>query len=164
MTDKREAILERLLDILDDVPHLMGYDEQTVFRNRGELKGDKRPSLVLLDGTEYAKNSVERKGRVFMSATVMTMTPQIFVLLKERTLPTNEGVGEELNAFHSAITRAIATDSELAELCGPNGQVSLRRVETDMQTGSTLQGQMRMDFAIDYVLDPDELTVVPVTT
>jgi len=164
MTDKREAILLRLLTILDDVPQILGYSAHTVFRNRGELKGDKRPSLVLLDGTEYVKTSLENRGRVFMSRTIMTMQPQIFVLLRERNLPSNAGVGTELNAFHSAITKAIASDSTLAALCGPNGQVSLRRVETDMQTGSTLQGQLRMDFAVDYVLDPDELTVVPVTT
>lgn len=157
MSDKREEILERLLALLDAVPPQAGYEEHSAFRNRGVLPQDLRPALVLLDGVENVKTSVERRGRVFMSPTVMTMLPQIFVILKPRKTPTNAGVGEELNVFRAAVVSAIAHDMTLARLCGSNGQVSLRRVETDMQTGSTLEGQLRLDFAFDYVLNPDEL-------
>lgn len=154
--DKRELILDRMFDILNAVPQLLDYSEHSCFRDRGVLEDDKRPAIVLLDGVENVKNSVERRGRVALSPTVMTLLPQIFVVLKLRKTNTNAGVGPELSAFRLAVINAIGTDKQLIDLCGPNGQISLRRVETDMQSGSTLEGQLRLDFAIDYVLDPSE--------
>jgi hypothetical protein len=164
MSDKREEILEQLLVILESIPPLLGYDEHSVFRNRGEIKEDKRPCIIILDGVENANTSNERKGRVFMSTNIITLLPQIFVLLKTRMTPTNDGVGEELSTFRAAIIKSLADDKTLADLCGPNGMISFRRCETDMQTGSTLQGQMRLDFAINYVLDPTTLPLEPAGT
>lgn len=155
--DTREAILQRLLVILQGIPTQIGYDVHTVFRNRGELKEDKRPSIVLLDGVEDIRTRYDGRGRVFMSPTVMTLSPQIFVLLKPRPLPDNAGVGAELSTFRAAVIKAIAADKTLAQLCGSNGGIILNRTETDMQTGSTLEGQLRLDFAVDYVLDPSAL-------
>lgn len=87
----------------------------------------------------------------------MSLHPQLFVLLIPRKLPDNAGVGEELSAYRKAIIKAIAEDRTLAHICGSNGQVQLNRVETDMQTGSTLEGQLRLDFQFDYTLDPSAL-------
>lgn len=164
MLDRREQILRRLMIILSDIPSDLGYLESSAWRNRGELKGDKRPAIVLLDGSETRKSNNDGRGRVFMSPSVMTMTPQIFVLLQLRERPTNDEVGEELNLFRASVIKAIASDGELARLCGSNGQVSLRRVETSLQTGSSLEGQMRLDFAFDYVLNPNEVEALPVPT
>lgn len=163
MLDRREQILRRLLVILSDVPGDLGYLESSAWRNRGELKGDKRPAVVLLDGSEVRKSNNEGKGRVFMSPSVMSMSPQIFVLLKLRERPTNEEVGEELNLFRVAVIKAIAGDRELARLCGSNGQVSLRRVVTSLQTGSSLEGQMQLDFIFDYVLNPNDVEALPIS-
>jgi hypothetical protein len=162
-TDRREQILARLLEVLEAVPDQLGYDVHTTWRNRGEMKGDKRPALVLLDGIETVKTSTP-PGRVFMSPSVMTMQPQIFVLLKLRNLPTNVGVGEELNTFRVALITAIASDETLAQLCGSNGQVQLINVDTDLQTGNRMEGQMQMDFSFDYVLEPRGLTPVAADT
>jgi hypothetical protein len=155
--DKRETILERVLAILTAIPQQMSYDQNSVFRNRGELPEDKRPSLILLDGVEHNVTPPTGTGKGFMRPSVMRLLPQIFVLLKPRDHVTNEGVGEELSAFRSSVIKAIGLDRELIQLCGSNGQVALLSSETDMQTGSTLQGELRLDFAIDYVLDPNAL-------
>lgn len=154
--DKREAILARLLAILDNIPDVI-TPAQLVVRNRGELPEDKRPAIVLLDGSEEVRISHSGRGGVLMTPAVMTLSPQIFVLLKPRQDAANTGVGEELSAFRVAVIKAIAQDQILAQLCGSNGQVILNRVETDMQTGSTLSGELRFDFAIDYTLDPNAL-------
>ena len=156
MNDKREAILVRMLGVLTAIPPQLGYDQHIVARNRGEFPEAKRPALVLLDGLEEQNPNflTDNRGRQFMSPSIMTLRPQIFVLLKARERVDNEGVGTELNTFRAAIVKALATDSALAALVGANGDISLKRVETDMQTGSTLQGQMRMDFWINYVFDP----------
>lgn len=157
MADKGELILERVLAILAAIPQQLGYSTHTTWRNRGELAEDKRPAMVLMDGTEENVKLAQGAGRVFMSPTVMRLFPQIFVLLKPRDLVTNEGVGLELRTFRNAIIKAIAQDKILPQLCGSNGGVSLLRMETDMQTGSTAQGELRLDFAFDYTLNPNEL-------
>lgn len=157
MTDRREEILSRLLVILTAVPPQVGSPVHTVFRNRGELPDDKRPSIVLLDGGETIKTPYGNKGRVLMSPAVMTLRPQIFLLLQPRKTIDNAGVGAELNLFRKAIIKAIANDQDLTHLCGSNGGIQLDSCETDMQTGSTLTGEMRFDFSIDYMLDPYNL-------
>jgi len=163
-SDKRRQILDRLFVSLSAIPQQLGYAQHSAFRNRGVLKTDKLPAVVLLDGSESHDVRTENRGRMFMNANIVTMTPQIFVLLVARNFPSNVAVGDELNAFRTAVIRAVANDTQLASLCGPNGGVSLRRCETDMQTGSTLEGQLRMDFAFKYVLDPYKLPVNDVTS
>lgn len=159
MADKGELILERILAILTAIPQQLGYSVHTTWRNRGELAEDKRPAMVLMDGTEENIKLLQTQGsgRVFMSPTVMRLFPQIFVLLKPRDTILNEGVGLELRTFRNAIIKAIAQDKILPQLCGSNGSVSLLRVETDMQTGSTAQGELRIDFAFDYTMNPNDL-------
>lgn len=158
MPDKRAQILDRLEAVLDAIPQQMGYDDHTMARNRGGLDEEQRPAIVLLDGVEEAFLNNEGRGRTFMTSSVMTLLPQIFVLLVPRKTPDNAGVGDELTAFRNAVIGAIANDQQLASLCGSNGEVSLRRVETDMQNGALLEGQLRLDFAFKYVLDPYNLT------
>jgi hypothetical protein len=160
MADKRTMILERLLAILEAVPLQLGYDQHSVFRDRGLLQKDQLPAFVLLDGVEEAANAdfqMLRRGRQFMAPQLMQLRPQIFVLLEERKLPGNEGVAEELTTFRNAIISAVANDALLMQICGPNGGVALLRVETDMQTGAAVVGQLRFDFAFNYVLDPYRL-------
>jgi hypothetical protein len=157
MADKREQILERLKTILDGVPSFVGFSEHTVVRNRALLQNDVLPALVLLDGNEEEFTSSERRGRTAMGPQVMLMQPQIFCVLKPRTLPSNELVGEELNMFRAAIIQAINTDAPLLALLGANGQVVLRRVDTDLNTGNQLRGEAQFFFAIKYVLNPAAL-------
>jgi hypothetical protein len=163
MSDTRESILQRTFVVLSAIPAQIGYTAHSVFRNRALLKEDKRPAIVLLDGTEQSDTRLESRGRMFMAPHVMVMSPQIFVVLKERLTPSNDGVGEELNTFRVAIVNALAHDAMLIRLCGANGEVALRRCITDMQNGALLQGQMQLDFALTYVLDPNKLSTSVVT-
>ena len=115
-----------------------------------------RPVVVLLDGVEEIVPNFDTggRGRKSMSPQVMVMRPQIFVLLKPAELGDNAGVGTELNTFRLAIIQAIARDTALAMLVGSNGDISLRETITDMQTGSTLQGELQLNFWLRYVLNP----------
>lgn len=154
--DRRAQILDRLMAIYTPIPEALGFPANSVFRNRGELPEDKRPAIVLLDGLEVRASSL-RAGRTMMGPQIMTLQPQTFVLLKPRKTAANSGIGAELTLFRNRIIRDVSKDEFLATLCGPNGQIVLNRVETDLQTGSSLSGEMRIDFAIDYVLTPNAL-------
>jgi hypothetical protein len=147
-SDKRESILSR-------IEALLATDNtgaMTVKRNKPLIDQDMRPAVALLDGDEIAKLTGARRGGAAMTPQIMTMTPQVFYIAKSKA-PQNEDVGPDVNQFRLRILSLIAGDSELKDLVGANGNISLIRMETDLKSGGLLQGQARFDFAISYVLD-----------
>jgi len=146
--NRREEVLARLFAILQAQD---GF--QTFKRNRGLLDNDVLPAILLLDGDETTRTSGERRGRVKMSPVIVTMRPQIFVLLKN-VKPNNIDVGTLLNTYRGAIVRAIAADTQLAALVGPNGDMSYDGAETDLKSGMPMEGQMQISVSISCPLDP----------
>lgn len=151
---RREEILAQLFTTLDGMkagqPSL---DIQTVKRNRGLLDNDMRTALVLLDGDEQTIVTGDRRGRQKMSPVLVRMRPQVFAILKIKK-PQNEGVGTDLNTLRAAIIKAFADDAQLLALIGPNGDLSYDGCETDLKTGSSLEGQIQMNFSIVTALNP----------
>lgn len=156
MLDKREAILQRMLAILVTVPGPALVDGQLcVFRNRGEVPVEKMPALVLLDGREEIRISAHNKGGI-LATTVFTLHPQVFVILRPTEDNNNDGIGEELSLWRMRLLKAFTTDDDLIGLLGANGEIQYLGHETDMQTGSTMLGQMQMQFSLSYVLNPSD--------
>lgn len=156
MIDKRELILKTLFEILEFMktnPPDGVETFQTVARNRGLHDQDARPVAILMDGDEVSRLDGDRRGRQRMSPELITLKPQIFIVLKNRK-PKNVLTGEDLNAYRIAIIRAIAQDVELLELVGTNGNLAYNGCETDLKSGQLAEGQMKLDFLITYVLDP----------
>lgn len=151
----RELILKRLLALGETVT---GF--KTILRNEGLNDDGKKDCFVLLDGDEVLDLAPPSRGRgpVLMSTHLMRMTPQLFVLLKEarpQQVTNGKNVGEILNEYRDALINAIATDTQLATLLGSNGKVVYNGCETDLKSGSTLSGTMRMDFAFTIPLTPN---------
>jgi len=158
--DRRELILLRIKAILDTLPGIVG-----AFRNRGdfqpvdtETKLDILPVAVLLDGAEHIVASGRPDTSTgFPTTAVMSLEPQIFIVLKPTSDINNLGQGEALSNFRAKLLDLIYNDSALWGLIGSNGKVQYRGCITDMQSGSAIQGQMQLDFAFEYRLDPNEL-------
>jgi hypothetical protein len=150
--DAREDILARVFTIMGSVPGM-----QTAVRNRALRANDERPCMVLLDGDETPRLSVDNrriKGRAgLMLPEIVQLRPQIFILLKEDR-PNNDQIGQEINAFRIAFMKLLWEDTTLASILGSNGSMYYYGCETDMKSGSAFSGQMRMDFIINYVLKP----------
>lgn len=165
MFDKREGILERMMVILRFSHGLMASSEfggvalvdgeYSIFRNRGEVPDDKCPALVLLDGREVIRVSTSGKGGI-LTPTTFTLQPQVFVLLKQRENSSNNGVGPELSQWRMSLLKSFTSDEDLIAMLGSNGEIQYLGHETDLQTGSTMLGQMQMLFALTYVLNPGE--------
>ncbi len=154
--DKREAILQRMLAILQGVAATFGVDVTPfVLRNRGEIPVEKLPAIVLLDGRETIAIPATGKGGIKVP-TVYTLLPQIFVVLKPTADNSNEGKGEELSDYRMRILKAFAGDDELFALLGTNGELQHLGVDTDFQTGSTMLGQLQLNLSLTYVLNPKE--------
>lgn len=146
--NRREEVLARIFEILGG---LAGFE--TKFRNRGKLTNDKHPSVGMLDGDETTKTQA-RPGRPGMSTVIVTMSPQIFIILKDGG-PTNKDVGTELNSRRGDVLRAIAADAQLKALIGPNGAIRYDGAETDLKTGMSLSGEMQINLSIDVPLNPN---------
>lgn len=154
MSDTREAILARIL-VLAQAVKTDDTTIKTAIRNRGPLETDKRPAIVLLDGDEQDALPGRPPGRggLPIPPAIMTMTPELFVLLDE-VRPRPETSGTRLNAYRDALMEAIAGDTELLTLLGSNGRVRYKGCATDLKSGSALAGEMRLDFAYTYVVKP----------
>ena len=155
--DTREDILARIFQILTDLAATIRLNDATtvptVARNRGLMQQDVRPVFILLDGDERTRLDGDRRGRVRMSPSLVTMNPQVFVVMKSR-LPQNENLGQEMNELRLQMIHALVTDETLIGLLSANGDMNYLGNETDLKSGSNLEGQMRLDFAMTYVLDP----------
>lgn len=150
MADTRELILARMLVTLATVSGV-----QTAVRNRGLLSNEKRDAIVLCDGDETVKLLPGRSGRgpVMLTTSINTMRPELYVLLKEGRV-NNIDVGQHLNAYRIAVCAALSTDTELEALLGAEGGITYNGCVTDLKSGSSLSGEMRLDFAISYVFNP----------
>ena len=152
MIDRREAILARLLAILETVSGV-----QVAVRNRGDLPADKRPAVVILDGDEVARDQPPAsRGQLTAAPSIIDLTPEIYVLMDLRG-PANEGTGEDMNVLRRLILIAIMNDETLRELLGANGDITYIGCETDMASGRSLEGQMHLMLTFAYVLRPSEL-------
>lgn len=155
--DKREMILQRMLAVLRTITGPASVNGvPSIFRNRGEVPNEKLPALILLDGREVIKISASGKGGI-LAPTVFTLQPQVFVMLKPRDDINNDGIGEDLSDFRMKLLKAFTSDDELLAMLGSNGEIQYLGHETDMQTGSTMIGQMQMLFTLTYVLNPSDL-------
>ncbi len=149
MTDRREEILVRIEEILVSV----AATGMHVYRDVAALEDRQLPAYVLLDGNESPwQESSDRR-----TSLTMVLTPQIFYVPVPPETAMNEGIGPLLSDHRVTLLKAIMLDGELADLCGSNGYVEYRGMETDMQTGAEVKGQFKLDFAVAYVLNVNKL-------
>lgn len=156
----REEILTRIFGILGEMS-----GSPPVYRNRGDFQDVQRPCIVMLDGVEKNIAGEQEDGKTVRGRpAVILMSPQIFYLGRERvnaendTLPDGvpgaNPVGPELNQWLDMLRAALSADPILLGLLTPNGQVIYRGCWTDMQTGSTLIGELRVFVDFIYVWLP----------
>jgi hypothetical protein len=160
--DRREQILTQLVTILNGVDGFAVVDSvKSVFRNRTEIPPEELcPCAILLDGREsrvseispYASGS-QRRG----TPAVYSLRPQIWIVLRLRKDQLNVGVGEELSLFRTRVLTAMNADDTLAGLLTENGGVDYMGANTDLQSGSSMEGHMMLDCAFYYPLDFSEL-------
>jgi hypothetical protein len=154
--DVREKILLRIITLLEGVSGILN-----VYRDRGQIpefdqEGDRGPNLpcaILLDGSEVLKGDYPRIQGGQTPPVMMTLRPQIFVILMPRPI-TNEEVGPELSMFRLLVVDTIREDLLLKFMLGDNGGVEYRGCDTDMQSGSTMEGQLQFHFTFTYQLNP----------
>jgi len=149
MTDKRETILARLVDVAAGVTGIVFAG-----RNVGNVDDEDRPAIIILDADEAADDSDPQSNLRGTSAKRRVgMTPEIYVLLGGKP----EDVGSELNTYRAALVKAVLTDSELIEAVGPNGGIRYEGCATGLSRGRSMEGEMGVSFTFTYILNPADL-------
>jgi len=157
--DTRELIVVRLMEVLATVP-----GTTNVYRDRGEV-GDTTllPAAVVLDGREYLPDieyllnmKTPRMPRV-----AFRFEPEVFVVLRPRTNVGNtqkpDGtevpIGPEISAFRAGVIANVINDPTLLGYCSP-WPVVFAGLETDMQTGTLMEGHIQFRFVFPYLFTP----------
>lgn len=145
MTDRRELILERLVAIGRTLPGLALVD-----RNRVAVSDLSLPALVVHDGAETAAED-DPPLRPTRTPRRVVMTPQVALLARAADGP----VGSALNALRAALVAAVEGDAELLALTRL-GEGSARYQGGGLALDEGV-GELSVDFAVAYILDPSEL-------
>lgn len=142
MSDKREEILARLLEILEGIK-----DFTTVARNLDEMPETGRPCAILMDGDETRSDTSEGIG---MQVLIMDMMPVISIGVSSSP----ENVGTEANALRCKVVPAILRDAELETLIGRKGRIRFEGVSGKLSHGSLMASDLQLNFSICYTLNP----------
>ena len=160
--DAREAIIQLIMSSLQGIPGLVN-----VWRDRGlgepydvETELPVVPAAIFLDGKERSTQPSTvghglRPGP--LPPVPMIFEPQIYIILLPRTTIANEGVAAELANWRMLVLKAMLRNPDLMNLLGTEGDIHWTGLATDMQSGSLCRGEIRFDFAIKYVFNPDDL-------
>lgn len=163
MPDRREEILARLYEILLEQAAALGVNLPNVFRNRGVVPAEPNelPALVLLDGSEVSsiggRTSTRQPNLLVWRPGIAVLRPQVWSLLKRRSLDEWAEIGPEMSLQRRTLFKAITTDTTIISLLSTNGHIEYNGCDTDMQTGSMMEGQLMLNFSFHYLLDPSEL-------
>lgn len=148
MTDRREAILVRLREILEETPGIV-----RVGRNVDDVSGgvSRRPAALLYDGAE---ENADYEGQArFCPKDYITMTPQIVINLGARS----ETVGTRVNDIRRLLIPLVYKDATLKSLCTAAGNIKFRNGGLDTAQGESREARYELTFEFTYLSDTREM-------
>lgn len=167
-SDKCELIRKRGLVILQGLAGLAVYNDgvttkPSAWRDRTHLNLDANmlPGVVWLDGgeTPHEGRTTYGKAKPDMPPSLMRLEPQVILVEKPSDTVANKGMDVLIAAWRRKIIRAFATDDVLLNsLLGEDGQLEYLGHQTDFEVGGSMRGAIRVNFAMTYMFDVDDLS------
>jgi hypothetical protein len=151
MTDVREDILARLLEVVAGIPNL-----RAAYRNNVDIPEDQLPAAIVLDGDEESDGASDVSMKQSHRPYNVQMTPEIIIAQQA------DEVGSDLTTLRRELIRRVLTDTELNEQIvktGRHGNGAIRYLgcQTDLGWMRSLHGALRAQFMFKYTLRPDDL-------
>lgn len=146
MTDVREDILARLLEVVAGVPNI-----KTAQRNNVDLTEDHLPAVVVFDGDEETNGAEDRSARPANRPYVARMMPEIIVSEQR------DGAASELSALRREILTRVLNDPMLKQHVGGNGAIRYLGCQTDFGWIRSQLNAMNVQFVFQYPLKIEEL-------
>jgi len=148
MIDRREAILVRLREIIEEVPGIVRAG-----RNVDDVSGgvSRRPAAILHDGAE---ENADYEGRPrFAPKDYITMTPSVLILLGARS----EVIGTRVNDIRRLMIPLIYKDATLKSLCTAAGDIKFQSGGLDTTQGESREASYELKFEFTYLSDTREM-------
>jgi hypothetical protein len=145
VTDVREDILARLLEVVAGVPNI-----RTAVRNDVDIVEDKLPAITVFDGDEETNGAEDRSARLSNRPYVARMMPDIVV-------QELHAAGSELSTLRREIIRRVLNDTVLIEQVGSNGAIRYVGCQTDFGWLREKFNAMNVQFVFQYSLKTEEL-------
>lgn len=146
MTDVREAILARLLEVVASVPNI-----KSAYRNNVDIPEDALPAVSVFDGDEESNGAEDRSARLPGRSYVPSMIPEIVVSERHGT------AGSELSTFRREIISRVLSDATLIAYVGSNGSIRYMGCQTDFGWIRSQLNAMNVQFVFRYPLKIEEL-------
>jgi hypothetical protein len=149
MTDRREKILARLVEIMETITGVV-----SVYRNCPDPIEARMPAVVVFDADEEIAplpDTARYKGPT--APQVMVMRPEVFVVLSARAAD----AGTRLNELRARIYKAVITDEALSDIVGTNGRISLEAGRSGFAVGRAMSSELKLEFGFTYVLRASDL-------
>jgi hypothetical protein len=141
MTDRREAILQRLVTVCA----ISGI--KTVARNRLNFNDNECPAIGILEGDEEA-NENDPEARPANAPRNVTMAPEIVVMLGD----TPQDVGASINGFKIALHQVLTTDAALLALVVNGRRVRYLGMGSGLGYGREMEATMALRYGFTYLL------------
>jgi hypothetical protein len=149
MTDRREQILARLVEIMETIPGV-----GAVYRNNPDPNEGRMPAVVVFDADEEVAplpDTARYKGST--APQVMIMRPEIYILLSARAAD----AGTRLNELRALVYKAVVTDAALSDLVETNGRISLEAGRSGFAVGRAMLSELKLEFCFTYVMRASDL-------
>lgn len=149
MPSPREAIIKRLVEVMEGVPSI-----RKVYRNNPQPSEALLPAAVVFEADEETDAPPDQdRHRSGARPFIVTMRPEIWLWVSSGPAT----VGTELNAIRDDAIKAILSDPQIDTLAGVNGRVRYESSRSALAAGRAMEGQYVMTFAISYVLKASEI-------
>lgn len=149
MSDVREEIIARLLEVAQTVPGIV-YTARNV-HSVDDDKDVELPAAVILDGDENAVT--DEPSRRPIIARRFEMTPLILIVTGAKP----EDIGTDLNTLRSAFIKKVINDTTLLGFVDRHG-IRYDGMDTPRhENGRMMLGQKVLRFTFTYLLDPNDL-------
>ena len=151
MTDVREDILVRLVEVLSTIPTI-----RIAQRNNTDITEDQLPAAIVLDGDEESDGSSDVSMKQPHRPYNVEMTPDVLLVHQD------PNVGEELDGLRRELIKRVLMDTELNEQIVKtgrhgNGVIRYLGCQTGVVWLRDQHGGMRVQFLFKYSLKPGDL-------
>jgi len=145
MSDIRESILARLVEVVATVPNL-----RTVKRNDTDYFSALMPAAFVLDGDEDVVSGNEG-SRPSNRPLLVEMSPEIHVIEQSGT------IGSDITAFRRDLVKLVLADATLNSLTGSNGAIQYLGCDSTFAWLEKQWGGLQIRFRFKYPLIVNDL-------
>jgi len=150
MSDIREDILTRLVEVIAGIPNM-----KSAQRNNTDIDETQMPAAIVIDGSEETTDTSDLSMRSANRPTMVHMTPEIMILHQDAQ------VGSELDVFRRELIKRVLTDPQLCNLAGTarqgNGAIRYLGCQFGIAQLRDVHAALTAQFLFKYALMPNDL-------